>query len=97
MYVTGRIRVDNAGRIVITKIFDKIPKRVMVVFDTSTKKLFFIESNSKKKTAGSRVVDPKGRVCLPRWILEELGKEYYITENCKKEHYLLPKKFYPTD
>lgn len=97
MHIIGRIQADNAGRIAISKLFDKPPKRVLVVFDTSTKKLFFVDTNSEKKTTGSIAVDHKGRVCLPKWILEELGKEYFITEDYKEEPYLLPKKFCSID
>ena len=97
MKITGIVKLDTSGRINISRLFETVPEKVLVVFDTDELKVIFFDAT----TIGSgwqaddiRKVDEKCRVCLPKWLREELGDEYLITTDCSKEHYLLPRCFF---
>lgn len=93
MHILGKIEVDRTGRLILTKIFREIPKEVVPLFDTKSKKLFFREATKKDSPGIVRKVDDKNRVCLPREFLDDLGQEYYICEESTEEHFVLPTKF----
>lgn len=91
--IVGKIEVDRVGRFMLTKIFDEMPERVVPSFDTGTKKLFFKEAAEDEDPRVARKVDSKKRVCLPRWVTDELGEEFFVFAESAKEHAVLPSKF----
>ena len=93
MYIIEKIKVDKIGRLSLTKVFTKMPKKVVISFESRSKKLIFTEIPEDSKAAAARRIDSKNRVSLPKWLLEELGEEYYICSESVGEHYVLPSKF----
>lgn len=91
MHIIEKIRVDKYGRLLLTKVFEEVPRIVLISFDTKTKRLYFYEAKAEEKNA--RRVDEKGRVCLPKWAIEKLGREYYVCMESPDEHCVLPSKF----
>ena len=93
MHIIEKVKVDGAGRLSLTKVFAKVPREVIVSFEPKSKKLVFTEIPENDNVAATRKIDSKNRVSLPKWLLEELGEEYYICSESVGEHYVLPSKF----
>lgn len=93
MHIIEKVKVDGAGRLSLTKVFAEVPRKVVVSFEPKSKRLVFTEIPENDKTAVARKIDSKNRVSLPKWLLEELGEEYYICSESVGEHYVLPSKF----
>lgn len=93
MHIAEKIVVDDTGRLLLTKVFDEVPEKVIPLFDTKTKRLFFSEVASDDDPKLARKVDNRNRVCLPKKLIEELGKEYYLCVESTNEHFVLPCKF----
>jgi len=96
MQIIEEIEVDSSDRILITKLFDKnkMPKEVLVLYDTEEKAIFFRGDIQGEWSSVQRKVDSKNRVTLPKWIIEKLGREYYLVDDSKSRHHLLIKKFF---
>lgn len=92
MHILDEIKADSSGRISITKLFDEVPREVLVLFDTEEKALFFWESKGDWPKV-QRKVDSKGRVALPEWF-KKLGDEFYLVPESKEKHCLLVKKLF---
>ena len=93
MHIVGEIKVDSSGRSNISKLFDEVPKEVLVLFDDNEKAIFLRESRGDWPSV-QRKVDSKNRVCLPSWLRDKLGGEFYLTPESKERHCLLVKKFF---
>ena len=94
MYVIGKVKVDSAGRINIRDLFNKLPSEVVIIIDYRNGKLIFKDATLPNVSPRKiRKVDFKGRVQLPKWIPEEFGKEFFLTEDSLAEHSLLAKSF----
>ena len=93
MHIIEKITVDRAGRLSLTKVFGKMPEKVVPSFDTKTKKLLFKEVAEGDNPKMVRIVDSKNRVCLPKWMTEKLGTDYYVCAESANEHAVLPCKF----
>lgn len=97
MIIIGTVKADVAGRVSITKLFNTIPQKVLVTYDTDRKRVVVFNSEevkSKCRIADLRTPDEKGRVCFPKWILETLGEEYLVTDASIQGHFLIPKKHF---
>lgn len=94
MYIISKETIDTAGRVKIDKIFVSLPKEVVPVFNVETKTIVFSDDLEKWPKSLRRKVDPKGRVCLPKWMIAELGEEFFISDKSAQEHALLPKKYF---
>ncbi|MBR2841547.1 hypothetical protein IKE80_02085 [Candidatus Saccharibacteria bacterium] len=94
MYIIDEVRVDKSGRINIGMLFDEMPKKVLVLYDTEKKALFFRGDPEDEWATAQRGVDGKHRVTLPKWMRDRLGTEFYVTDSSKKEHFLLVEKFF---
>lgn len=93
MHIIEKITVDSAGRLLLTKLFKQMPREVLVAFDTRSKRLLFKGATNDDDPKLTRKVDEKNRVCLPKWIIEELGSGFYVCEESLDEHFVLPCKF----
>ena len=96
MYIAEKIRTDRMGRIVIKKLFLELPEAVVVTFDTDTKELVFTMAEEGQNPSFKRRVDSKGRVSLPRWMIDELGELYILTIDSAERHSVLPEKLFET-
>ena len=93
MLIIGKEKMDTAGRVKINKLFTKLPREVIPVFDSTEKKIFFLEEVEKWPASARRKVDPKGRVSLPKWMVGEFGEEFFVSEESIQNHSLIPKGF----
>ena len=93
MHIVERITVDKMGRLSLAKVFAKAPKMAIPSFDTRTKRLFFFEVKDTDKSILARKVDDKNRICLPKTLIDELGKEFYLCAESADEHFVFPCKY----
>ena len=93
MYVIGKVKADSARRINVKILFDQLPHRLYAVADYKAGKIFFYKE-SEIPNSLSRTVDDKGRFTLPKWIIEEFGDEFFITDESLAKHYLLAKRLF---
>ena len=95
MYIVEKMKVDRTGRIQISRLFEEIPEEVVPIFDTESRKLIFAVAEEGGSQLNKRKADSKGRVCLPRWMIDSLGEGFFLTTDSLEEHCLLPEKFFP--
>ena len=93
MQIIEKIKVDRTGRLLLAKVFKEPPKELVILFDAKSKKLFFREATNTNEQKIARKVDSKNRISLPRWVIEELGTEYYVFVESLDKHYVMPSKF----
>ena len=93
MQILDEIKVDSVGRVCITKLFDEVPREVLVIFDDMEKAVFFIASDGEWPST-QRKVDSKNRVALPKRVREKAGDEFYLVPQSKENHCLLAKKYF---
>ena len=91
MHVLDEIRVDGAGRICITNVFDEMPKEVLILYDTEENAVYFRGDITGDWSAAQRKIDSKNRVILPKWIRDKTGDEFYLTPESKQKHCLVAK------
>ena len=91
MYILDEIKVDSAGRVNVSKLFDEVPREVIILCDTKEKAIFFRECVQDDWLAVQRKVDSKNRITLPKWIRAKFGEVYYLVPDSKERHCLLAK------
>lgn len=94
MHILEEIRLDAVGRLNIAKVFEEIPERVLVLYDTEQRAIFFRGDIVGEWATVQRKVDSKNRIVLPKWMRDKLGDEYYVVDDSREVHYLLVKKFF---
>ena len=106
MYILGKMVLDKNGRLNVAGLFKKRTvalDEVALIFDTETKCLLiedagnpFILDDPDWIEAPTRKLDSKWRICLPKWMREEFGDEFFIVggQHRKIGQALLPRKYY---
>ena len=78
MYIIGKISLDAAGRITITRLLkDKIPKTIGVAYDSKTKEII-VEPYDVKRNLMLRTLDDKNRISLPPWLRTIVKDNLYL-------------------
>ena len=92
MHIIEEIKMDSTGRINISKLFDKAPKEVLVLYDDGEHAVYFRDDCGDEWAALQRKVDSKNRVVLPTWIRNKTGSVFHIVTDSKEKHRLMAKK-----
>ncbi len=99
MQILGVIKTDQQGRVIVSRLFckDELPKKLVISFDTETKRLIFTDVRDVPMdwwVIDVCSVDPKGRVVIPKWLRSIVGDEFLVPTDARRGRYLLPLKFF---
>lgn len=89
--IVGVCPIDKQGRINIAKILDKVPQRIVVAINATTKEIQIIDFEEENNTVmTTQKIDGKGRIFIPAWIRKEIldknWKIYIVLDEEKKPH-----------